>query len=261
MEMSMYSAMFGALSSEMRLNMSANNLANVNTTGYKRDRISFEDTFLRYAHDYHADPRGSIRDEELLPRADLIAKPRLAEQKIDFSQGALQLTGNPLDLAIQGPGFFKVSTGGSTYYTRSGAFHRSAQGLLVTDQDFPVLGNGGAIQLPEGRRISVDGLGAVYVDGAQVSQIDVAVVQNPEALQKYGANLYMAKTGITVREGAMDQSKTQVAQGYLEKPNVEVVEEMVSMIETQRTFEAYQKVMSGSNELDTKAIRMGTDKS
>lgn len=260
MEMSMYSALFGALSTETRLNLSANNLANINTTGYKRDRVAFEDTFKRYAHDYHIDPRGNLREKELLPRADLIAKPRLAMQKIDFSQGALQLTGNPLDLAIQGPGFFKVSNAGGTYYTRNGAFHRSSQGMLVTDQDYPVLGNGGPIQIPDGHDVSVDATGAVYVDGGQVAQIDVVAVQNPDALQKYGANLYTAMDGATIQEGPAQAGVTQVAQGYLEKPNVEVVEEMVNMIETQRTFEAYQKVISGSNDLDTKAIRMGTDK-
>ena len=261
MEMSMYSALFGALSTEMRLNVSANNLANVNTTGYKRDRVAFEDTFARFAHDYHVDPRTNLRQDPIFPRADLIAKPRLAEQKIDFSQGPLTMTGNPLDLAIQGPGFFKVQNGGTTYYTRNGAFHRSADGLLVTDQNNPVLGNGGTIEIPDGRNFSIDATGAVYVDGAQVSQIDVVAVQNPDALQKYGSNLYTAAQGSTIQEGAMDEGQTQVAQGFLEKPNVEVVEEMVSMIETQRTFEAYQKVISGSNELDTKAIRMGTDKS
>jgi flagellar basal-body rod protein FlgG len=260
MEMSMYSAVFGALSTEMRLNISANNLANVNTTGFKRDRVSFEDTFTRYAHDYHADPRTDLRQEQLLPRADVIATPRLAEQKIDFSQGPLSLTGNPLDLAIQGPGFFKVQNGGSTYYTRNGAFHRSADGLLVTDQNYPVLGNGGPIDLPEGKTASVGPTGAVYVDGAQVSQIDVVSVQNPEAMQKYGTNLFTAASGSRIREGALDEGLTQVAQGYLEKPNVEVVEEMVSMIETQRSFDAYQKVMTSSNELDTKAIRAGTDR-
>jgi len=262
MEMSMYSALFGALSTETRLNLSANNLANINTTGYKRDRVSFEDTFTRYAHDYHIDPRGNLREKELLPRADLIAKPRLAQQKIDFAQGALQLTGNPLDLAIQGPGFFKVAggAGAGAAYTRNGAFHRSAQGMLVTDQDFPVLGNGGPIQIPDGKSISVDGTGAVYVDGGQVAQIDVVTVQNPDTLQKFGANLYVAQPGATVQEGVARDGQSQVAQGYLEKPNVEVVEEMVGMIETQRTFEAYQKIMTGSSELDTKAIRMGTDK-
>jgi len=261
MEMSMLSAVFGALSTELRLNMSANNLANVNTTGYKRDRVSFEDTFLRYAHDYHMDPRGNLREKEIFPRADLVATPRLAEQKIDFGQGALQLTGNPLDVAIQGEGFFKVSSGGSTYYTRNGAFHRDAQGMLVTDQNYPVLGNGGPIQIPDGRDISIDGTGAIHVDGAQVGQIDVVTVQNPEALQKYGANLYMPQNGVTVREGAVVDGQSQVAQGYLEKPNVQVVEEMVNMIETQRTYEAYQKVMTNTSDLDTKSIRMGTDKS
>ena len=259
MEMSMYSALFGALSTETRLNISANNLANVNTTGYKRDRVSFEDTFVRYAHDYHVDPRGDLREKELLPRANLIAKPRLAMQQIDFSQGALTATGNPLDMAIQGPGFFKVAAPGGSYYTRNGAFHRSSEGMLVNDQDMPVLGGGGPIQLPNGR-ISLDGTGALYVDGAQVGQVDVVTVQNPDALQKYGANLYMPQPGATIQEGQAQTGTTEVAQGFLEKPNVEVVGEMVSMIETQRTFEAYQKVMSSSNELDTKAIRVGTDK-
>ena len=259
MEMSMYSALFGALSTETRLNISANNLANVNTTGYKRDRVTFEDTFARYAHDYHIDPRGDLRQKELLPRADLIAKPRLAMQQIDFSQGALTATNNPLDMAIQGPGFFKVAAPGGAYYTRSGAFHRSSEGMLVNDQDMPVLGGGGPIQLPEGR-IALDGTGTIYVDGAQVGQVDVVTVQNPETLQKYGANLYMPQSGATVQEGQAQAGRTSVAQGFLEKPNVEVVEEMVSMIETQRTFEAYQKVISSSNELDTKAIRVGTDR-
>lgn len=258
MEMSMYSAVFGALSTEMRLNLSANNLANVNTTGYKRDRVSFEDTFRRYAHDYHMDPRSDLRQDELLPRADIIAKPRLAEQKIDFSQGGLALTGNPLDLAIQGPGFFKVQNGGTTYYTRNGAFHRSAEGLLVTDQNYPVMGGGGPIDLPEGKTVSVDANGAVYVDGAPTGQIDVVTVQNPEAMRKFGNNLFTSAGGAQVREGALEEGVTQVAQGYLEKPNVEVVEEMVSMIETQRSFEAYQKVMTSSNELDNKAISVGS---
>ncbi|MEA4857711.1 MAG: flagellar basal-body rod protein FlgF [Solidesulfovibrio sp.] len=261
MEMSMYSAVFGALSTEMRLNLSANNLANVNTTGYKRDRVSFEDVFFRYAHDYHVDPRGNLREKELLPRADLIAKPRLAEQTIDFGQGALQATGNPLDLAIQGQGFFKVAAPGGPAYTRNGAFHRNAEGMLVTDQDYPVLGTGGPIQVPEGKAVTVDAAGMIYVDGGQVGQVDLVTVQNLDALQKLGSNLYTAQPGATIQEGIAQPGRTEVAQGYLEKPNVEVVDEMVSMIETQRTYEAYQKVISGSNELDTKAIRMGTDKS
>ncbi|KUG29721.1 putative flagellar basal-body rod protein [hydrocarbon metagenome] len=260
MDMSMYSALFGALSNENRLNISANNLANVNTTGYKRDQVSFHDTFVRFAHDYHPDPRGNIREEELLPRADLIAKPRLSMQQIDFSQGALQATGNTFDLAIQGPGFFRVRSPEGDYLTRSGAFLRGPDGTLRTDQGFQVLGEGGPIDIPAGRVITVAGDGQISVDGAPVGTLDIVAVAEPWALEKYGANLYRGNGGTAIQEEALDPALTQVVQGYLEKSNVEVVSEMVSMIETQRTFEAYQKVMTSSHDLDTRATRVGTDK-
>ncbi|MDQ7833451.1 MAG: flagellar basal-body rod protein FlgF [Desulfovibrionaceae bacterium] len=260
MDMSMYSALFGALSNEMRLNLSANNLANINTTGYKRDQVSFHDTFVRFASDYHPDPRGNIREEELLPRADLIAKPRLSMQQIDFSQGALQATGGTFDMAIQGPGFFRVRSPEGDYLTRNGAFMRGPDGTLVTEQGFQVLGEGGPIDIPAGKVVTVAGDGQISVDGAPVGALDLVDVANPEALEKYGANLFRGGVGTAVQEQAIDPALTQVAQGYLEKPNVEVVSEMVSMIETQRTFEAYQKVMTSSHDLDTRAIRVGTDK-
>lgn len=260
MDQSMYSALFGALSNEMRLNISVNNLANVNTTGYKRDRVAFEDVFQRFAHDYAPDPRSSIRQEKLLPAADIIAKPRLALQTTDFSQGALQETGNPLDAAIQGPGFFKVRTPEGDFYTRDGSFMRSGDGALVTANGFKVLGGGGPVDVPSGAQITIDGAGQIIVDGAPVGALDVVKVNNPEALEKYGSNLYQGKDGANVQEGVVDENETQVVQGYLEKPNVEVVEEMVAMIETQRSFEAYQKVMTSSNELDQKAIQNGKDR-
>jgi len=260
MEMSMYSALFGALSNEMRLNISANNLANVNTTGFKRDQVSFQDTFARFAHDYNPDPRSNIREEKLLPRADLIAKPRLALQQIDFTQGALQVTGNTFDLAIQGPGFFRVRSGGGDYLTRNGAFMRGPDGTLMTDQGYQVLGDGGPIDIPAGKVITVAGDGQISVDGAPVGNLDIVNVADPQALEKYGANLYQGDGGGAIQEAAIDPDRTQVVQGYLEKPNVEVVTEMVSMIETQRTFDAYQKVMTSSSELDSKATRIGSDR-
>ena len=260
MEMSMYSALFGALSNEMRLNISANNLANINTTGYKRDQVSFQDTFARFAHDYNPDPRGNIREEKLLPRADLIAKPRLALQEIDFTQGALQVTGNTFDLAIQGPGFFRVRSPDGDYLTRNGAFMRGPDGTLMTDQGYQVLGEGGPIDIPPGKVITVAGDGQINVDGAPVGNLDIVAVTDPQTLEKYGANLYRGDGGGAIQQGAIDPAQTQVVQGYLEKPNVEVVTEMVAMIETQRTFEAYQKVMSSSNDLDSRATRLGSDR-
>ena len=260
MQESMYSALFGALSNEVRLNISANNLANVNTTGYKRDQVSFQDTFLRFAHDYAPDPRDSIRSEKLLPRADLIAKPRLAQQTIDFSQGAVQTTGNPFDLAIQGPGFFKVRTSDGDFYTRNGSFLRSSDGTLVTQQGFQVLGGGGPVDVPDGKVVSIDSSGQVSVDGAPVGEIDVVTIENQDVLKKFGDGLYRGDAAGQAVEGALDEEETRVLQGYLERPNVEVVVEMVNMIETQRVYEAYQKTMTTTNEMDSKIIKTGTER-
>jgi flagellar basal-body rod protein FlgG len=259
MEMSMYSALFGALSNEMRLNISANNLANINTTGYKRDRVSFQDTFQRFAHDYHPDPRENIREEPLLPRADLIAKPRLALQEVDFSQGAVQATGNTFDLAIQGPGFFKVRTPDGDFLTRNGAFLRGPDGSLVTNQGFQVMGQGGAIDIPAGRTITVAGDGQVYVDGRPWPSSTWSTWPTPPPWRNTGT-LFQGANGSRIQETAIDEDRTQIVQGYLEKPNVEVVEEMVAMIETQRSFEAYQKIMTGSSELDSRATKVGSEK-
>ncbi len=107
MQDSNLSALFGAMSNEHRLNLIANNLANVNTTGYKKDKVAFKDVFLHFAHDYILDSKPYIRAKPLWPEADVLAKPRLSEQKTDFSQGSLKATGNPLDLAIQGGGVFQ----------------------------------------------------------------------------------------------------------------------------------------------------------
>ncbi|QLA16866.1 flagellar basal-body rod protein FlgF [Desulfolutivibrio sulfoxidireducens] len=260
METSMYSALFGALSNEMRLTISANNLANINTTGYKRDRVSFQDTFQRFAHDYNPDPRENIREEPLLPKADLIAKPRLAMQQVDFTQGALAVTGNTFDLAIQGPGFFRVRTPDGDFLTRNGAFLRGPDGSLMTNQGFQVLGQGGTIDIPSGKTVTVAGDGQIFVDGAPVATIDVVDVADTATLEKYGDTLFQGANGSRIQEAAVDEERTQIVQGYLEKPNVEVVEEMVAMIETQRSFEAYQKIMTGSSDLDSRATKVGSEK-
>ena len=111
MQDSMYSALFGALTTEHRMNMIANNLANASTTGYKREKLNFKDTFLRFAHDYVVDSRPHLRDKQLLPEPDMIAKPRIGQAKIDFADGGMRQTGNPLDLAIQGEGFKTLDEG------------------------------------------------------------------------------------------------------------------------------------------------------
>ncbi|MGE4551784.1 MAG: flagellar basal-body rod protein FlgF [Desulfovibrionaceae bacterium] len=250
MDNSMYSAMFGAMCNEMRMDTIANNLANVNTTAYKKDQVAFHDTFQRFAHDNLLDSKTYLRDRELWPRADVIARPRLSDQAADFSQGSLQVTGNPLDLALTGKGFFKVRTPDGDYLTRSGSFQLGSDGRLLTEQGFEVLGGGGPVILPQGNTVQIDVSGQIRVGDDVVGALDLTDVSDYKALEKKGNNLY----GIRDGSGATEQppEDLSVEQGSLEKSNVEVVTEMVAMIETQRSFEMYTKVMQESRDADTK---------
>ncbi len=261
MQQSMYSAMFGALTQEYRMNIIANNLANVNTTGYKRDRMAFKDVFVHYAHDDIREPLMHLKSQPLFPNPDYYAKPRIAVSKIEFEQGSLRQTGNDLDMALVGEGFFKVRTAqGRDLYTRDGSFKVDATGALVNARGDSVLGEGGPIELPPGSKIVVNGSGQIFADGAQVAQLAVVQVEDPAtSLQKVGHNYFEPM----VEGGApeLPAAETVVEQGYLEAPNVEVVTEMVNMIETHRAFEAYQKVIQNTKETDSKAIdQVGRDR-
>lgn len=254
MQESMYSAMFGALTQEHRMDIIANNLANVNTSGYKRDRMAFKDVFIRYAHDDIREPLFHLKSKPLFPDPDYYAKPRIAVSKIEFNQGSLKQTGNQLDVALSGDGFFKVRTqDGREYYTRNGAFSLNAAGGLINGNGDAVLGEGGPIELPGGSQTVINGAGQIFVDGALVGALTVVNVPDPGAtLQKVGNNYFEPmRQGAVVEEPVAD---TTVEQGYLEAPNVEVVTEMVNMIETHRAFEAYQKIIQNTKETDSKAI-------
>lgn len=250
---SMMNAMFGAMSNEIRMNMIANNLANVNTTAYKKDQVAFHDTFLRFAHDYMVDARPSLRDKEMWPKADLMAKPRLSDQKTDFSQGSLQVTGNPLDLALSGEGFFRVRTPDGDYLTRNGSFQLDSEGNLITEQGYQVLGGGGAVTIPQGTSsVLIDSAGTIRADGQELATLDLVAVDDQRQLQKIGNNLFQVDPRGTATE--VDPEGLSVEQGFLEKPNVEVVTEMVDMIETQRAHQMYTKMMQGTGDIDDKLI-------
>ncbi|MEW5774389.1 MAG: flagellar basal-body rod protein FlgF [Thermodesulfobacteriota bacterium] len=256
MQQSMYSALFGALTQEHRLNVIANNLANVNTTGYKQDRMAFKDVFVRFAHDAIREPILNIRDKPLFPEPHYLAKNRIALAQTDFSQGSLKQTGNALDVAIVGEGFFKVQAAdGEQYYTRDGSFQLSAEGLLVNGNGDQVLGQGGPVALPPGSMVVIDGRGAILVDGAQVDILQVVNVDNPNGLEKVGNNHFRPKAPGAANEAPA--AEAVVEQGFLEAPNVEVVTEMVNMIEVQRGFEAYSKLIQTTQDIDTKAIATG----
>ncbi len=255
MQDGMLSGLFGALTTEHRMNFIANNLANVNTTGYKRDTVAFKDTMASYAHDEIREPLMTVRSKPLFPEPKNMVRPRVAVSQVDFSQGSMHATGNPLDLAIAGDGFFKINTPGGTYYTRDGHFVLSGDGTLMTPQGWTVQSDGGQITIPQGtRHVMISEDGQVFADEEQMGTIDVVTVDDLTKMEKYGRNLYRPRPGSDVAEQNAFDGQTRLAQGFTEKANVEVVYEMVNMIETNRLFEAYQKIIQSSDTMDRDAI-------
>jgi len=252
MRESMYSALFGAMSNEHRLDVIANNLANVSTNGYKKDSYSFQDTFQRFAHDYLVDPKPFVRDKDIWPKPYVQARVRLGGQYSDMSQGSMQVTGNSLDLALVGEGFFKVRTPKGDFLTRNGSFQLSSEGNLVTEQGYEVLSGGSAINLPRDNTVQIDSKGVITVDGNQISTIDLVNVSDPKSVEKVGKNMYQIRKGSNATEIAPEN--LQVQQGYLEKSNVEIVGEMVNMMEAQRAFEINQKLMTTTDSMESLVI-------
>ncbi|SIO39334.1 flagellar basal-body rod protein FlgF [Halodesulfovibrio marinisediminis] len=248
MQSSVYSALFGALTNEHRLNNISNNLANINTTGYKRDTLAFKDTFVKFAHDEIMEPVANVRSEKLFPEPKHMARPRIALAQTDFTPGAVKVTGGPLDVAIHGEGFFKIQTPDGEFLTRNGKFRQSNDGTLVTDRGYPVLGDGGPITLPRNANVIVGKRGELYANNVQVGQIQLVTVDDLRGLEKLGQNMFRVREGADIAEQPAAQAELQ--QGALESANVEVVSEMVNMIEAHRQFEAYTKIMKTSGELD-----------
>jgi flagellar basal-body rod protein FlgG len=228
----------------------ANNLANVNTTAFKKDHMAFHDVFTRFAHDNVVTTKSYLRDKDMFPDPKIMAKARLSDQSVDFTQGSLQQTGNQLDFALSGEGFFKVQVGDEDLYTRAGNFLLDSTGTLVVQDGQSVLVEGGPLVVPPGAKIAVDPDGAISVDGVVVGSFDLVTFDDIGALERVGSNFYRAAEGAA--EAAPEDLTVQ--QGFLEKGNVEVVTEMVQMIETQRAFDMYAKVLQNTNSLDTNMI-------
>ena len=251
MQVSIYNSLFGALTQEYRLDITANNLANVNTTGYKQEELAFRDVFKRYAHDL-LDPNMSVKGCVRSPEPNIICEPRIGKTGTDFDQGSLKRTGNPLDLAIQGEGFFRIRTPEGNFYSRNGAFHLSSDGRIVTAQGYELLAGGQAVQVPPNSNIKVNSGGDILADGEQVAQIDVVSFEDLSALNKRGENLFQLAEDAQVQE-ILPQGTT-IEQGALESSNVQLVQEMVNMIDTMRSTQSYQKVMTATKKEDSKVI-------
>ncbi|MHB9880240.1 flagellar basal-body rod protein FlgG [Pacificimonas sp. ICDLI1SI03] len=248
MTSALHIARSGLDAQDMRMRVISNNLANVNTTGFKRDRADFET--LMYQNFAQVGAPTSAETERAAGLA-VGTGVKIAGSERLLGQGELMQTGNPLDLALDGPGYFMVRLqDGTTGYTRDGAFRLSEQGELVTTQGLPLEP---AIAIPEGAQavsIGTDGIVSVTIAGqtepVEVGNIDTANFANEGGLQPIGDNLYTESgaSGAAIIGAPGIDGRGRIQQSSLESSNVNVVEELVSMIETQRAYEVNSKVIS-----------------
>lgn len=228
----LYLASSGMLTNQNQLDIIANNLSNVSTTGFKQDQginYSFPEVLMSRLE-------GKRRPESL---GRLGTGVSLKETSTDFQQGSLRQTGNQLDLAITGNGFFVVETPTGTRYTRNGNFTLNQRGQIVTQQGYPVMGERGVLQTINGRDIKIDGNGQLYLGDLQGDRFLIVDFPERGLLEKTGDNLYQSLVEPEeLREGY------KLSQGFLEDSNVKIVQEMVKMIEASRLYEANQRVIT-----------------
>lgn len=253
MTQALWVAKTGLDAQQTRMTVISNNLANVNTTGFKKSRAAFED--LMYQTVKQAG--GATTQQTQAPSGlNLGTGVRVVATEKMFTQGNMLQTGNGLDAAINGRGFFQVTMpDGSTAYSRDGSFKVSSQGELVTSSGYAIQPG---ITLPENAQnvtIGADGTVSVTVPGQsapqQVGQILIADFINPAGLQPKGENLYTetAASGSPQSGAPGLNGLGSLAQGSLESSNVNVVEELVNMIETQRAYEMNSKAISTTDQM------------
>lgn len=255
-----FTALSGAMAQSQRLDTIANNIANSNTAAFKKDNQTFYE-YLSAAEkppDVIQVPRvpASIESFYDLQGADR-GYVDSSGTYTDFSQGQLKPTGNNLDLALDGRGFFEVLTPQGLRFTRNGQFKIDSNGSLVTKEGYQVLRDG--TQDPAQRKITLSGRnftvsasGEVYDGGNLVSKISVVDVANPDNLQKVGGSMYALKANANETPGSAPEA--QVQQGFIELSNVNIVDEMTDMISASRTFEAAQKAMKAYDQMDEKLV-------
>ena len=236
----LYTAASGALVAQAQADVIANNLANVNTTGFKRTLLQVQaapamDVYMIQNKPSSSSPNGTPSSTYV---GTLGNGAQVADTPAVFEQGSLQSTGNALDAALQGNGFFTIQTPAGIRYTRDGQFARDPQGYLTTLDGARVIGRNGPIQLTPGD-VRIAENGDVSQNGAVVDALRVVRFNNPVAVRPEGDNQF-ADTGAG---GPVRDLQTSVHQGFLERSNANVVRSMVDLITAQRWFDANQKVI------------------
>lgn len=251
MNLSLYSAATGMEAQQHNLNTIANNLANVNTAGFKRSKIEFQDLLYQKPRTTGAEVGGG----NLLPTGIEVGNgSRVAATSKVFTQGQLTQTGEKLDIAVEGEGFFEVQRpDGTIAYTRDGAFKLSADGQIVTSDGLTVLS--GFQSVPTGTTdVSISDTGDVTFSGpggTQTFRLTLTRFANPAGLRSLGGNLYeeTPASGTPETGSPAEQGFGKIKQGYIETSNVNIVEEMVNLIVAQRAYEINSKSIQTSDEM------------
>lgn len=231
----------GMLNDVQRLHTISNNLANSNTVGFKKE-IAVSRPFVDYLE--------SAPPSRLFGTSTAVARPQFATTT-DYSAGTLKHTGNPLDLGLEGEGYFALASEGGELYTRQGSFRIDASGRLVGPSGIPVAGVSGDIQLtiPDPR---IDQQGIVWEGNTEVGQIRVVRVVNPDSLVNLGVGTFAG----TETTELSDIDVAHVRQGFAETANVVAMNEMIKMIETVRHFEASQKLVRSYDTMLDRGINL-----
>lgn len=257
---SLWIAKTGMSAQQTKMDVVSHNLSNVSTTGYKRQNAVFEDLIYQNLRQV-----GSQADEQnILPTGmHLGLGVRTVATTRNFQQGTPMESGKDMDVAINGDGFFQVQMpDGTTAYTRDGTFNKDANGQLVTSGGYPLLDGITVPQDATKLSISKSGIVSVTVAGnpnaQQIGQINTASFINPAGLEPVGENLYRESgaSGAPQTGTPGSNSLGTVMQGFLESSNVNVVEELVSMIQTQRAYEMNSKAISTSDQMLAKLSQL-----
>ncbi len=251
-----YTAVSGAIAQNQKMDTIANNLANVGTTGFKKDQQVFNEYLTSYEKDGEVNtvPRVTATIESFY---DLAGGDKSfvdnAGTFTDFSQGPIKPTGGQLDIAIEGNGFLEVQTNLGVRMTRNGSLSINNQGTLVTKEGHPVLLEGGAqVNLQAGGSVNITEDGSIFQNNQALGKLSIVSVQPAQALRKGGGSLFGLKENMN--PAIIRNPQIKVHQGALEGSNVNIVKEMTDMISTTRVFESTQKAIKAFDEMDEKLV-------
>ncbi len=257
-----FTALSGAMAQDARLETIANNIANSNTAAFKRDQQVFREYLTSYEK-----PSDTLQVPKIPASVESFYDLQGGDKSFvdkdgtytDHSQGTLKATGNPLDLAIEGEGYFEVLTPNGVRYSRNGSFKLDPEGRLVNAQGHFVLSEGAPGQDPQSRiltlaspEVNVSGNGEISQNGQILGKLGLLNFTNKDVLQKEGQSLYSLRESVPAE--AVPAERAQISQGSLEQSNVNIVREMTDMIATTRTFESAQKAIQSYDRMNEKLV-------